>query len=67
MDISAKKAQFLSLVDELEECGYLKSEVYAIAKIDETRFHSINAERLNEGINVLKNQLVFAKKCLKAL
>ncbi|MGI6225842.1 MAG: hypothetical protein ACOYJ1_06265 [Peptococcales bacterium] len=67
MRIREKKEKFLTLVDELKKCGYLESEIYAIAKIDYTEFDILNGEKLSEGIKILEGQLNFAKKCLKAI
>lgn len=67
MCIKDVRQQFDILVSELRKCGYLESEIFAIAKIENSKIDTISEDKLKKGTKVLKRQLEFAKKCLGAI
>lgn len=64
MCLEEKRAQFQDLVRELLKCGYLENEIIALAGIGSSKIETIGEEVLDRGIEILINQLEFAKKCI---
>ena len=65
--IEKRQDCLLNLVNQLIDCGYLESEIYAIARLDGPYIDGLNPEVVEDKIETLQKQLAFAKKCLRVI